>query len=747
MADTKTVEVPAATVAAANEAPKPTPRIRYKVECEDQYGPKFDCKQDDAPFDLQVTTGPTDVDETMPVFEIITSLKVASKRPKYSDYMKMFKADGPLNLEDDDDDDEDDDEKKPKPERTLEGKRIVDVGQTRMVIHSPLLLDAIREVVEYYPSQNLTGDTITVHEPYCALVHYITELRNLSNSLALERTPADSDEAEKTDADVKYEHLQTLLEFLDPHVEKTVLPARRRLKKDAATVTWDDMWYLLRPGSLSYAMHDDTWLGVVIREAEITTDSDNPDIHKWKVTAWLLDHTWYSSSIRTAEVSVDVPYFEGEKTVTSLPIYPREYLDKTEESAGDGSGRRAKFVQRGARMRDIIWDGGHAYLRHDGEFADEKKRPYKGPLIIETTLPSGSDMPDHKWSLTGDYSVEEKDVAPKTGTSVTQPIALNAEKHPREWMSDDHLFLLCPIMTGFALDEKTWAPVHIDRTAPVAAPKYLPPDANIGDENGEIIKALSHRQLKSKVKWSADFVKGKGAGVAVLLYGPPGVGKTYTVEATAAHTRRPMVSLTIGDLGTNEESIESEITKWFDLAHRWRAVLLIDEADIFLERRSTDLARNGIVTAFLRKMEYFGGLLFLTTNRVEHIDDAFMSRVHVAIGFEKLDVDKRRGIWETFFQKLVRECEGQIRVCEEAQAFVLDGEMAEQEWNGREIRNAFQSAIAIAEYEASKDPEWKEDDEIVVKEEHFRRVMLMSKKFHDHVEKARKDNESEWSDL
>ncbi|OTB00432.1 hypothetical protein M426DRAFT_65886, partial [Hypoxylon sp. CI-4A] len=86
------------------------------------------------------------------------------------------------------------------------------------------------------------------------------------------------------------------------------------------------------------------------------------------------------------------------------------------------------------------------------------------------------------------------------------------------------------------------------------------------------------------------------------------------------------------------------------LAEAWNAVLLADEADIFLKRRQNrDLARNGLVSAFLRRMEYFKGLLFLTTNRVSQIDDAFISRVHVAIGYQALSPEFRVKIWRGFF--------------------------------------------------------------------------------------------------
>jgi len=101
-------------------------------------------------------------------------------------------------------------------------------------------------------------------------------------------------------------------------------------------------------------------------------------------------------------------------------------------------------------------------------------------------------------------------------------------------------------------------------------------------------------------------------------------------------------------------------------------VLLIGEADIFLERRKhTDLASSGIVSVFLRKMEYFSGLLFLTTNRVGHIDKAFMSRVHVVIEYPTLDEAKRRLLWESFLKKMRADTNGGIRESKGARGYVM----------------------------------------------------------------------------
>lgn len=75
--------------------------------------------------------------------------------------------------------------------------------------------------------------------------------------------------------------------------------------------------------------------------------------------------------------------------------------------------------------------------------------------------------------------------------------------------------------------------------------------------------------------------------------------------------------LTSSDIGTSPENVEFNLTKQFKRASSWGAVLLIDEADVFMERRSTnDLNRNSLVAGFLRSLEYYDGILFLTTNRV-----------------------------------------------------------------------------------------------------------------------------------
>jgi len=54
--------------------------------------------------------------------------------------------------------------------------------------------------------------------------------------------------------------------------------------------------------------------------------------------------------------------------------------------------------------------------------------------------------------------------------------------------------------------------------------------------------------------------------------------------------------ITSSDIGTRPDSVEMNLTRIFKRAVSWDAVLLIDEADVFMERRSsTDLDRNSLV--------------------------------------------------------------------------------------------------------------------------------------------------------
>lgn len=145
--------------------------------------------------------------------------------------------------------------------------------------------------------------------------------------------------------------------------------------------------------------------------------------------------------------------------------------------------------------------------------------------------------------------------------------------------------------------------------------------------------------------FTGDIIDGKSAGNVVLAKGRPGVGKTLTAEVFAEVTGRPLYSIHSGSLGVTPEAVRKNLEVIFDRAKRWDAVLLLDEADVFVMERGLDLAQNAIVAEFLRTLEYFDGLLFLTTNRIDGVDEAILARCAAVVEYSPPGPDDARAVW------------------------------------------------------------------------------------------------------
>lgn len=182
----------------------------------------------------------------------------------------------------------------------------------------------------------------------------------------------------------------------------------------------------------------------------------------------------------------------------------------------------------------------------------------------------------------------------------------------------------------------------------------------------------------------------------MLLHGAPGTGKTFTAESVAEMARKPLYPVTCGDLGTKPEQVEKYLDSVFHLGKTWGCVVLLDEAEVFLEQRTlTDLDRNALVSVFLRALEYYDGILILTSNRVGTFDEAFKSRIQLALHYKPLDETKRRQIWENFFIRLQGMDELQIDFDDINRHL---GDLAEYPMNGRQIRNAITTARQLAQF-------------------------------------------------
>lgn len=242
------------------------------------------------------------------------------------------------------------------------------------------------------------------------------------------------------------------------------------------------------------------------------------------------------------------------------------------------------------------------------------------------------------------------------------------------WMTDPYVF-------GFSFSTKQWGRFAVSKVSDIQFKDHAFDQLVLADDKKDLIRALVTNNSEESF---SDIISGKGGGCIFLLHGEPGVGKTLTAEAIAELLHRPLYSVSVGELGVNTNDLETNLRKILDVAQIWNAVILIDEADIFLEKRTSgDILRNAMVGIFLRLLEYHQGVLFLTTNRVTEFDSAFHSRISIALKYGKLSQKARQTIWENLLSA--------------ANVVGLDAEkLSVIDINGRQIKTTIRLAQGLA---------------------------------------------------
>ena len=262
-------------------------------------------------------------------------------------------------------------------------------------------------------------------------------------------------------------------------------------------------------------------------------------------------------------------------------------------------------------------------------------------------------------------------------------------------LTDDQCLLANATVRGFSFTEKSFLDFFVEKLSPVEWNDECFEQLVLPESQKETVQALVAEHTSAAQKGAfEDIVKGKGRGLILVLHGPPGVGKTLTAECVAEFSHRPLYTVSAGDLGTTSKELNRSLSRILDLASTWKAVLLIDEADVFMERRSLhNMERNALVSIFLRTLEYYSGILFMTTNRVRTFDDAFRSRINVPLKYEELPQSSRVKIWQNFLSKI----EGGVNIDAAGYEKLSKGEL-----NGRQIKNVVRTAKSLAAYKKQK---------------------------------------------
>lgn len=181
----------------------------------------------------------------------------------------------------------------------------------------------------------------------------------------------------------------------------------------------------------------------------------------------------------------------------------------------------------------------------------------------------------------------------------------------------------------FRLGSHSFTRVHATRLTPYVYNPELVNKLILPETHMDLLDVLT----SNTDAFLSDIVEGKSAGNIILCKGVPGIGKTLTAEVYSEVVQKPIYSVHSGALGTQPHEVEKSLETIFKRVAEWDCLLLLDEADVFVCERGSDLVQNAIVSVFLRTLEYFPGLMFMTTNRSDNIDDAIISRCAAIIDY------------------------------------------------------------------------------------------------------------------
>jgi ATPase family associated with various cellular activities (AAA) len=173
----------------------------------------------------------------------------------------------------------------------------------------------------------------------------------------------------------------------------------------------------------------------------------------------------------------------------------------------------------------------------------------------------------------------------------------------------------------------------------------------------KVIIEKKHKEIISKLinitkDSSDDIIRGKTGGSFIMITGIPGVGKTLCAEAYSEILSVPLYRVQCAQLGITVDTVETNLKEVLQRAQRWKCVLLIDEADVYVRSRGDDLVQNAIVGTFLRVLEYYQGILFMTSNLGDNIDDAILSRTSAWINFDKPSSDQVLEIFKVLAKQM-----------------------------------------------------------------------------------------------
>lgn len=569
-----------------------------------------------------------------------------------------------------------------------------------ITVFSPYILELFRTALKDYPGVATALDRVELDAPFEPLLHRWEAL----------------DEGLKEEDDLKARnHFNLFRQVVEPVLAPHLKAAAEC--KEHGVMPYESVWTIFPPGSLiTWEADGQSNIGRM-EEAGNTWTMSGP---AYQITCDQVD--WNGEVFGFTKKTLKIQSFEGTRPISELSVIPLDLKPNAAEL-------KKAHIQRGQAFEALH---GYHFKAYDGPAQGtdrwglrKTQKRINDRVVIDMfsfyhfeqmqplTLSSLDGVvnlsvdripryePDWNQPMDLDFDhgyIEERDYprSPRRqrnrDRAYRRPLRRTSEdgEEPVKLkpLTEDQLLLTVPWVKGFVLKEKKWYSLAVNHIKPIIWNDSFS-NLVLPHQEKDLLLAFAQSKIKSSEVYFDDFVDGKGRGIIILLSGSPGVGKTLTAESIAEKMQVPLYTLSAGEIGIMPTTVESEISSALEKCTMWNAILLLDEADVFLEKRELNsLKRNELVSIFLRLLEYYEGMMFLTTNRVSTIDPAFESRIDVSIDYPNLTPELRLQIWENF---LYRDEDVKAAIGEEDLQPI-----SKLPLNGRQIKSAVKTAQLLA---------------------------------------------------
>lgn len=466
--------------------------------------------------------------------------------------------------------------------------------------------------------------------------------------------------------------LSELLRFVEEDFAETHEDIKRMLED--GYVPYKLLWAMCTPDTVIQGQDEVTGKPIGIR-VESWTYGNRGETFSLHGTMY----EWNGKMFSTKEMRVEIPRFNGLIKVDQLPV--RVLSEET----------RAALVARGKvytkylgvhhlQYKSILY----GLNKHTGS---RFKVQAHGKVMVD---PVGYNQ------FGGEPHTFTRGYIGSSQPRKTSPEQLDANFN----LSDDILCLMPPTQVGYSFSAGFWGRLNVEDLSDLTFDGQLFDRLLIPDEYKEVIKAQAETYALKGDQLVPDLRGNKLSSTVMVLHGNPGTGKTLTAEAVAEHVKLPLYKVHIRELFGNQYSIDLQLRDIATMAASWNAIVLVDDADLYLETpEGPTLTKSSLAGAFLRMLDYYTGVLILKSDVIQKFDKAFASRLTTVLHYPDLDQDSRFQIWREFLGLAHVEVGTPEQLLSPGPGSISHGDamkLASQPMNGHAIEQHIRDAQAIA---------------------------------------------------